>query len=57
MVIIYGTDKTEWTQALMKEIDKDQISTGFGGSNSEGVDVHEFVQSGKVYRCFENNKV
>ncbi len=57
LVNIYGTDKNEWIQALMKDIDRDQLSTAFGGTNSEGIDVHEFVQSGKVYRCFENNNL
>jgi hypothetical protein len=57
LVTIFGTDKNNWRQVLMKEIDKNQLSILFGGTNSEGIDVHEFVQSGKVYRCFENNNL
>jgi hypothetical protein len=57
LIEMYGKDKKEWSKLLLKEIDKDQLTLEFGGSNLEAIHVHELLKSGKVYRCFGDNEV
>lgn len=48
---IYGKNRKEWGAILAKEIDPDQLSVPYGGTNSEGLDVNEFFKSGVAPSC------
>ncbi len=57
LFFMLGKNRKEWTRILMKEIDKDQLSVGFGGTNLEAIDAHDFIRSGKPYVCFGDNDI
>ena len=40
-MVIYGHDENEWKQALLADVDADQLPTCYGGTNETNVVIVE----------------
>lgn len=54
IISIFGKDKLSWSTELLKEINKNQLSVLYSGSNAEPMDYEDVRAAGGVYRCKNN---